>query len=238
MYGDGIDLYGLSLSTKVLGVSLGSELSYRKNMPFWSGPAIVMPGVTGIPGIFSTMPGKGETYGARGNSFHALINLMGLIAKTPIFDSAVWIAEGTWTHYSHVSENLINFAGDGGLEVKNLYLPYNNIDKVTEHAFMIALNFNPTWYQVFPGMDLSMPMSYSRGLSGNSCTFGGAALHSGNWSVGLSLDIYQKYKVDLTYAGYFGDVETDATGGMTQYNGLATLLKDRDNLMLTLKTTF
>jgi hypothetical protein len=42
----------------------------------------------------------------------------------------------------------------------------------------------------------------------------------------------------LQYAGYYGDVETDASGGMSQYNGLATLLKDRDNLVFTFKTTF
>jgi hypothetical protein len=239
MYGDEIDLYGVSLSTKVMGLSLGSELSYRKNMPLYSGAAIVMPGVD-LPqyGIHSTMPGKGETYGARGNTFHGLVNLMGLMAKTWLFDSAVWIVEGTWTHYSHVSDNLASFAGPGGLDPMNLFAPYSKIDKVTEHAFMVALNFNPTWYQVFPGMDLSMPISFSRGLHGNSANFGGAAENSGNWSVGLDLDVYQKYKFSLQYAGYYGDVETDASGGMSQYNGLATLLKDRDNLVFTFKTTF
>jgi hypothetical protein len=237
-YGDGIDLYGVSLSTKVLGVSLGSEFSYRKNMPLLSNAIVIVPGVN-LPeaGIFGTIPGKGETYGARGNTFQALVNFMGLIAKTPLFDSASWITEFTWSHWSHVSDNLINFCGPGGFDLTNL-VPYNKIDAVTEHSFGAALVFTPTWYQVFPGMDLSMPLSYSRGLSGNSATQGGIEKNSGSWSVALSLDVYQKYKFDLTYAGYFGDVVTDISGGITQNNGLQGLLKDRDNLMLTFKTTF
>ena len=238
MYGDEIDLYGVSLSTKVLGVSLGTDFSYRKNTPLYSGPGIVMPGVTGLPGIFSKMPGKGETYAARGNTFQGVVNLMGLIAKTPIFDSATWIVEGTWNHWSHVSDNVINFAGPGGMDPMNLFAPYDKIDKVTEHAFGAALVFTPTWYQVFPGMDLSMPLSYSRGLSGNSALQSAIEENCGAWSVGLELDVYQKYKFALTYAGYFGDVETDVSGAVGQFNGLQALLKDRDNLTFTFKTTF
>ncbi len=38
----------------------------------------------------------------------------------------------------------------------------------------IGLAFTPTWFQVFPGVDLSAPVTYSRGLSGNAPTiFGG-----------------------------------------------------------------
>jgi hypothetical protein len=35
------------------------------------------------------------------------------------------------------------------------------------------VNFTPTWFQVFPGADLSMPLSYSRGMSGNSAVGSG-----------------------------------------------------------------
>jgi hypothetical protein len=238
-YGDGIDLYGVSLSTKVLGMSVGSELSYRKNMPLLSGGILVTPGINQPEiGLFGTLPGKGETYGARGNTFQGVLNFMSLLAKTPVFDSAVWMAEFVWCHLSHVSDNPINFAGDGGLDIQNLYLPYNKIDKVTEHAVGAAVSFTPTWYQVFPGMDLSMPLFYSRGLTGNSAVNGGTEKNAGSWSVALSLDVYQKYKFDLTYAAYFGDVVTDVSGGVSAANGLQALLKDRDTLTFTFKTTF
>ena len=242
-YGDEIDLYGISLSTKIMGVSIGSELSYRTNMPLWSSAAVIIPGVS-IPeaGIFGRMPGKGETYGARGNTFQGVLNFMGMTAKTPIFDTATWIAEFTWVHWSHVTDNLINFAGPGGLDIQNLYRPYNHIDKVTEHAIVGSVKFIPTWFQVFPGIDLSIPMSYDCGLSGISAVTNMFYKDVGMWSVALSLDVKQKYKFDLTYASYFGDVAPDVSGGLSrptsQFVGLCSLLKDRDNLTFTFKTTF
>ena len=40
-YGDDIDIYGLSLSKEVGGVSVGSDLNIRHNMPLASIPAII-----------------------------------------------------------------------------------------------------------------------------------------------------------------------------------------------------
>jgi hypothetical protein len=221
-YPDEIDLYGISVSTQIMDLSIGAEVSYRKNTPLLSDTVLVLPGMS--------LPGKGETYGARGNNWQGLINFMGLIAKTPLFDSAVWLAEFTWSHCTHVSSGYQYFLGkDRG---------YTEIDAVTSHAFGAAVNFTPTWYQIFPGMDLSMPMSYSRGLSGNSALNSAIEENNGSWSIALSLDVYQKYKFNLTYAGYFGDITEDSSGGIDKWNGTTTLLKDRDTLSFTFKTTF
>jgi hypothetical protein len=231
-YPDDIDLYGVSYTTTIMGISVGTELSYRHNMPLNSNPYFVIPGV--LP-----KPGKGDTYGARGNTFHGLINFFKLGGKTPLYDSVLWNAEICWTHWSHVSSGLMYFQGPGGLNA-TLTGPYEGLDKVTEHAVSAAVNFTPTWYQVFPGMDLSMPLSYYQGISGNGAT--GVVLgineNAGMWSVGLSLDVVARYKFELTYAGYFGDVATDYTGGIYQFNGAQSLLKDRDTLTFTFKTTF
>jgi hypothetical protein len=220
-YGDDIDLYGVSLSTKVLGVSVGAEVSYRKNMPLSSGAFYIFPGMT--------MPEKGETFGARGDTFQGLINFMSIGSKTPVWDSSTLIAEFTWSYLDKVTEDPQNtFLGRDG---------YEGIDAVTRHAIGATVSFTPTWFQVFQGMDLSMPMVYSRGLDGNSAT-SASAENAGQWSVGLSLDVYQKYKFDLIYAGYFGDITDDGAGGVAAFNGLGALLKDRDTLSFTFKTTF
>jgi hypothetical protein len=224
-YGDDIDMYGVSASTKIGAVSVGTELSYRKNTPLVSVPYTVIQGLT-------PFPEKGETFGARGNTWQGLINFMGLLPKTPLFDTAVWITEFTWNHWSHVSSGLDAFNYDGN----SIYA--GRIDAVTSHSFNGAVNFTPTWFQVFPGMDLSMPMSYSRGLKGNSALNSAIEESAGAWSVGFELDVQQKYKFTLAYAGYFGDVSTDATGGWNVYNGTTALLKDRDTLSFTFKTSF
>ena len=231
-YPDGIDLYGVSYTTQIKGISVGTELSYRRNMPFNSNPFFVIPGII-------DKPGKGDTLGARGNSFHGVINLFGLKGATFLFNQAIWNAELTWTHWSHVSSGLIYFQGPGGLNA-TLTGPYEGLDKATEHAFAIAVNFTPTWNQVFPGMDLSMPLSFYQGISGNGTN--GVVLgineNAGMWSAGLSLDVVSRYKFELTYAGYFGDLATDYTGGVRSFNGVQSLFKDRDNVTFTFKTTF
>ena len=61
----------------------------------------------------------------------------------------------------------------------------------------IGLAFTPTWFQVFLGVDLSAPVTYSRGMSGNAPTIFGGNQDNGNYSIGVAADIFQKYRVDL-----------------------------------------
>ncbi len=42
-YGSDIDIYGISLSKNIGGLSLGAELSYRTDMPLLSEPVTVLP---------------------------------------------------------------------------------------------------------------------------------------------------------------------------------------------------
>lgn len=220
-YSDGIDLYGITLSRAILGVSVGAELSYRHNMPLVSEAAIILPG--------TPRPTVGQTLGARGDTWHGVINFLGLINKTPLFDIANWAFETTWSHWSNVNQGENYFLGRVG---------YNNIDRVTKDAVAVSASFTPTWFQVFPGMDLSMPLSYSRGLSGNSALLFGDNENAGNWSAGLSLDVYQKYQFTLQYVGFFGDYVTGPTGAVAFARGSQALISDRDMVTFTLKATF
>ena len=99
----------------------------------------------------------------------------------------------------------------------------------------LGLNFTPTWFQVFPGVDLSAPIAWSQGLSGNAAVALGGNRNAGNYSLGVAADFYQKYKVTLQYIGYYGDY---TTGAATVTNGTAATLSDRGWASLTLKATF
>ena len=106
------------------------------------------------------------------------------------------------------------------------------------------MNFRPTWFQVFPGVDLSAPITWSQGISGNAAVLLGGNDGSGNWSAGVGADIYQKYRIDLKYTGYYGQYSTDPTrvtpqgGVMGVNNGVNASLSDRGWISLTFKTTF
>lgn len=218
-YAQDIDLYGVSLSKQINGISVGAELSYRENMPLVSDPVTIQ-----------HTPADGETAGARGNTWHALINVMGSIEPTPLFDTATWSMEYAWNHLDSVTQGGAFYKGRSD---------YGDIDKPTKNFVGGALTFTPSWYQVLPGVDLSLPLSISSGLIGTSCVAGGGNKNAGTWGVGVGADIYLKYRVDLRYVDFFGDYTTDpATGAVKIFNGTYAALSDRGFISLTLKTTF
>ncbi|MDR2239762.1 MAG: DUF1302 domain-containing protein [Zoogloeaceae bacterium] len=227
-YADDIDLYGLSLSKNIAGISFGVELSYRKNMPLVSDTAAVG---AAIAGPFNTtyFPVDGDVPGARGNTAHAVFNMLGVLGKTPIFDTASWNAELAYSRWLKVTEREYLFKGRNG---------YNLIDRVSKDAWQLSLGFTPTWFQVFPGVDLLMPLSWSQGLSGNAATLLAGSKDAGTYSIGVAVDVQQKYRFDLKYTTYFGKDARNATNTADVFNGTYALLRDRANVSLTFKTTF
>ncbi len=71
VYADGIDLFGVSLAKNIAGVSVGAEVSYRRNTPLSAQVLGVAPG----------LPDAGDTKGPRGDTWHALVNGLGTIAQ-------------------------------------------------------------------------------------------------------------------------------------------------------------
>ncbi|MCY1296320.1 hypothetical protein D9M70_457020 [compost metagenome] len=264
-YGDDIDIYGLSLSKDVAGISVGSDLNIRHNMPLASIPAILsasgpgglqaglglLPARNPGTGVITDVPRDGDSLSATGDTLHWTVNGLMTIADTPLFDSAVLLGE---LYYSNLlaldSHNEALYKGKD---------TYQGIDKPTRDNWGLAVNFTPTWYQVFPGVDISMPMSVNVGLDGVSPVAGGGAEDTGNYAVGVGAAIYNKYFVDLKYVDSFGESDKcengatdgatpnalDATqrytcyaGGYSAFSGGAAATEDRGAVYLTLKTTF
>jgi hypothetical protein len=141
-----------------------------------------------------------------------------------------WNAELVWSHLASITKGAQFYRGRDS---------YTGIDKPTRNYFGITLNAAPTWFQVFPGVDMSAPLSYSRGLYGQSQVQAGGNKGAGNYSAGIAFDVRQKYRVDLKYVDFFGSLATDPTSGAVTSNaGVTALLRDRGFLALTLKTTF
>jgi hypothetical protein len=270
-YGDDIDIYGLSLSKDVAGISVGSDLNIRHNMPLASIPAIYSPllsnGVaalafpprTASTGVVGYLPSDGDSMSATGDTLHWTLNGLMTFADTPLFDSAVLLSE---LYYSNLlsldSKNEALYKGQDS---------YRGLDKSTRDNWGLAVNFTPTWYQVFPGVDMSMPMSINVGLDGVSPVAGGGAEDTGTYAIGVGAAIYNKYFVDLKYVDAFGkadkcdvsgrsagaDTSGDGStpnafstnenyacygGGYSSFSGGGASIEDRGAVYLTLKTTF
>jgi hypothetical protein len=232
IYADHIELYGISLAKSVGGVSVGAEISTRRNTPLTSQVLGVSPG----------LPAQGQTNGPRGDTWHALVNALGTVGKTPVFDSATWLAELTWSRWSSVKsgQNLFNAVGYAPC-LANGTSRLRDWDKwdgcATKDFVGVAFGFTPNWFQVFPGVDLSLPATYAVGVKGNSATVFGGNQGLGNWSLGVGADVQQKYRFDLKYIQYVGRYRDNGTA-VTSQNGFTTFLNDRGFASLTFKTSF
>jgi len=232
IYADQVKLFGVSLAKNIAGVSLGAEISTRRNTPLASQ----------VLGVAVGLPAAGETKGPRGDTWHALVNLLGTVGKTPVFDAASWAAEVQYARWSKVRSgaNLFNAVGYAPC-LANGTTRTRDWDKwdgcVTKDYVGAGVSFTPSWYQVFPGVDLSAPISYAIGLKGNAPTVFGGNEGLGNYSIGVSADVQQKYRFDLKYIDYVGRYR-DNGAAVTSQNGFTTFLKDRGFVSLTFKTTF
>lgn len=244
-YVDDIDIYGLSLSKSIAGVSVGVDLNYRENMPLASVPANVNPlAPAGTPGFISSFDGDNGV--ARGKTVHAVVNGLTTFAETPVWDGASLLVELAYSRWLDVTDNKQLFKGEDW---------YRGVDKVTRDNYVMGVNFTPTWYQVFPGVDVQLPATYNVGLDGESAVQLGGNKDSGSYSVGVGVDLRNQYRFDLKYVDNFGPFDTcgspvdGATPGANgQYNctpgqatafaGTPSQLKDRGMVTFTFKTTF
>ena len=176
------------------------------------------------------LPSRGNVSTARGDTMHAVLNFLGLINRTPVFDAASYTVEFNWGNYLKVTDDPFGtFMG---------YQSYTDINRATKDFVSVDLNFAPTWFQVFPGADLTLPLYYGRGLRGNSPT-NIIQKDAGSWSAGVSIDYLARHKFDLLYVDYFGKYRTDPVTGMVAVNnGDPALLKDRNTVSLTYRYSF
>lgn len=235
IYADDIDLVGLSLAKNVAGVSVGAELSYRHNMPLLSQ---VLGNVTTKPLV------EGDTPGPRGDTVHGVINALGIVPKTPLFDTATYATELTWNTYTKVNDagsSLFQAEGhplcNPGGPIVALASPRDS-GCASRNYVGLAINFTPVWFNVIPSGDLYMPLTWSQGIYGNSSVLFGGNEGTGNFSAGLGLDYLQRYRFDLKYVSFYGKTNVNpATGAVGSQNGFFTLIKDRGFINFTFKTT-
>ncbi len=247
-YGEDVDLVGVSLAKQVLGASLGAELSYRLDTPlvaqslgFAVAPAPPLAPVLfpdGLPRLV------GNTYQARGDTLHAVLNAVGVLSGLRAFGSASWAFEVTYSRWLRVRENPDMFFGEGyGVCRTDAQLAQAGLARTqddgcaTREHVAVGAAFTPTWFRVTSGVDLLLPLSGSWTVYGNSPVTLGGNEGSGTWSAGVAADVRGRYRLDLRYADYFGSTRANGTP-VPSANGLPAILQSRGNVALTAKATF
>ena len=209
-----VTLVGLSLSKSVGGVAIGAEVAHRSNTGLLMGPA--------------------TTLGAEpvGDTWHALVNAVAYVGKNAVFDSAAILGELTYSKLGKVKSNPQNFNSvDYGCAGQSAQLGC-----ATDYSLGFAVKFEPKWFQVREGLDLSVPVFYSKTLKGTSPVLFGGYEGAGAFSVGLTADYLNKHNFALAYNGTLSK-RTIVAGKVVDVGGIGAQW-DRGNVTLTYKVTF
>jgi hypothetical protein len=247
-YGEDVDLVGLSLAKELLGASLGAEVSFRRDQPLLAqtlGFAVPAPGVAadvlfphGLPQL------AGNTYQARGDTVHALVNAVRIFAFPSLFDTASLAAEVTYSRWLDVRENEDMFFAEGhgvcrsdpALSAAGLAKGASDGCATREHVG-VGAGFTPTWFRAFSQVDLLVPLAVTWTIHGNSPVMLGGNEGSGTYGAGIAADVANRYRFDLRYVDWFGRTKDDGTT-LTSANGILGVLAHRGNVTFTAKATF
>jgi hypothetical protein len=210
VYKDDIDTFGISLSKEWLGISWGADFVYRNNNALNPGLAQSL-----SPPVIGSEVDPGNYPGPTGDTLHVVINGFGLLnGDWGLWEGGTYIVEATFSKLDSY----------GDFEEKTN--PFIHEDRWTSHVGAV---FRPTWYQVFAGWDLTLPMSVSYAIDGEQTpNSAGGNEEVGNGSIGAEFLINEVWRVSAKYNMYFGP----------QANGTSAFIKDRDNISLTLKRTW
>lgn len=224
-YAEDVRLYGISLSKQVGSLSVGAELVRRENTALSS---------VGLSPDF-----------ARGDTWHALANVIAVYGKTALWDTSTLQGELTYSRLDEVTKNRQFYNEKGNPACADQHGGKGDAKDgcSTRDALGLQVSFTPTWYQVFNGIDVTMPVVFGVGLHGTSPVANGGNEGAGNYSVGVGLDYLAQYKVDLAYNGFFGPLTTTfnpvvGENTVATSSGGTPLLRDRGWVSLTVKATF
>lgn len=257
-------LYGFSLAKQMLGISWGLDLTYRKDATLLTMPFSMINGdptntplpVAGHPGLFLPLSGQlGQSaanglkgWAPIGNIYTGVLNMIAYDGKRdvfglPLYDSAALITELNWDGIDKVTRNPQSFGGrqncTKGTDVFNANSPASNYYGCsTGTSYGLTISFEPKWFQVFPGIDVTMPLFYSVGLKGNSAVPAvGTNEGMGAFSYGVTADVDAKYNFALKYNGQIYKRHMTPSG-IPKTNAALGDFSDRGWLSFTAKATW
>lgn len=234
VYAKDIELLGLAYNTVLASWSVGAEVNVRKNMPLAS---------TGLYGTIPNATVNDPTMeGARGRTVHALLSAVQTLNKNALFDSGVLVMQLDYAHLDAITKNARFFNGAASGVAGRCANEEVLRGCSTRDAFSLGAVFTPTWQQVFPSMDISLPVVALFGLKGTPAALGTSMLPEKSWlfKAGARLEWVtgaMKHQFDLGYTTRSG--ATGVLPGQTAltYSGLANF-RDRNYLSFTYQTGF
>jgi Protein of unknown function (DUF1302) len=223
VYPKKVQMLAASFARVIGPVSVGADLSYRKD------------GALNAAGM---NPANNE--GPRGDTWHAVVNGVYLLPKTPLFDTGSLLAEVAYSRLQKVSSNEAFYQRAGSAACLN---PAGGAgDKSdgcsTKNYLGMAVRFTPQYLQVLPSLDLEVPMALDYGLRGNAPSAGGGNEGALSWSLGAKATYKQKHEFQLLYSDQRARSKYDPSGTVLVGGSGGTSTNDRGWVVFTYKTSF
>lgn len=221
VYPEGIKTYGASFSTVFGPSNVSGEASIRTNAPLVSGPQVDVP---------MTGNGSSNPLYAIGRTAHMNISSITLFGGTPFWDGAAFLNELAFNRTLSVQRN-----------------PLAVDPNVTRDAWAFRMILEPQYFQVFSGVDLTVPIGLGYNPSGRSSAvfkFNGGVERGGDFSIGVTADFQKQFKAGINFVHFFGRENAFLTPNTsTVIPGLYMLtgsqsLHDRDFITITAQATF
>jgi hypothetical protein len=197
-------IYGFSVSTSAGPANVAAEVSVRTNTPLVSGPVIA-----------PTVATSSNPNGAIGESLHAQVSALYALHSNWLWQGGDFAGELAYNTRLSVTHN-----------------PTSMDPTTTKNAAGLRFIFNPTWFQVLPGVDVTVPLGVGYNFWGNSSVvqlFNGGAVRGGDVTTGANVAFRTVWKGSLTYTKYFE---------FGQDHNPANFYVDRDFIALSVQRTF
>lgn len=228
-YAKGIETLGASVTSSIGQLNWALEGSWRHNAPLASDPA-VLGGAPFMPSSQCSGDAGNPCY-ATGNTAHLNLSGIYVLSKSAWWDGGALLGEVAWNRTLSVLNNP-SARGFGGLD-----------PNTTRDAAALRMIFEPQYYQVRPGLDLSFPVGLGYNLAGRSSAvvnFAGGGSKVGDLSIGVKGKFQDGWNLSLNLMTYFGSANTltvpDPLG--TRMLSFGQTLRDRSYLAFSASRTF
>lgn len=218
-YHEDITAFGASASHTFGDMQLAVEASIRHNQPLAS------TGANDVSAMFGTSPNNnaGNPAYAVGRTAHINVSTLWSLPPSFLAREASLVAEVMWNRVLSVRKNA------HALDPNS-----------TRDAWAFRMLLEPTYRQVLPGLDLSIPIGLGWSPAGSRSQALGPSLpadNGGDFSIGVNGTYLNVWRFGLNYTHFFGSSGPMMTGFPPTFT-YKQYMRDRDFIAFSLSRTF
>jgi hypothetical protein len=181
VYPRAIQLYGASYSGYIGNASFAAEISGRHNTPLVSQPLVLLPNV---------VADAAHPLYAIGDTLHAQVSTIVVLPQSRWWQGATLAAEIAANH------RLTVFRNPTALDPLR-----------TPTAVSMRVAFEPQYFSVLPGLDLTVPIGIGYGIAGRSSVDPSQNSRAGDVEIGLALTYRTVWTGQIGFTHYFGPTD-------------------------------